>query len=96
MVGRPSGLLYTCPAGFHAILKSFYVTNQAAVAGNFTLVLTRGSPYTSVYLVVKNVPSLGYEAWEGWLVLEPGDNLQLLWDAGVPHVWGSGALLPLP
>ena len=95
-VGRPSGVLFECPAGFHAILKSAYATNQGANMADVSVVVQRNSPYTSVYLGKTQLASLASWTWEGWIVLEPTDSLHLIFYTGPFHIWGSGALLPVP
>lgn len=95
-VGRPGGILYTCPAGFVTILKSAYATNHSGQPSNVILYVLQGTPQVIVRLVNRDMALGESAAWEGWLVLEPGNQLVLDWTLGPIATWGSGALLPAP
>ena len=93
--GKLSGILYTSPGNTVTLVKdilaetysfpntvTFYVFRQGAAGVTLTRFSTTGTTPL-------------FAQWQGWVVLEPGDYVQVNWDNGAVATWGSGALLPV-
>jgi hypothetical protein len=93
-INMPSGTtrIVTCPADHTLIVKSAYLwnMNSAPVQGN---ILVTAFGIGSVYLTVRNVPGNGTYEWQGWLVLEPQDQLNVVTDNTGMNIWLSGSVL---
>lgn len=76
-------LLWTCPAGRTAILKTLSVSHTGAAARSVEVVVAR--PSTSAYMPLHQMPAMppatAYVLAELDVVLEPGDTLQS-WASG--------------
>jgi hypothetical protein len=93
IVGRPSGTVYTCPAGLVTILKS--VAWSVGPTPNQVYIGIGGPAGIGLnffHVVIGDTdPTLGLE--QCWIVLEPGDEVTVFCDAGTLVTWGSGAQL---
>jgi hypothetical protein len=88
-------LVFTCPAGSAAILKSVYGYMSATPGQTIVQVYTAAST-AAVYLILDAAaPAVALLRWDGWMVLEPGDYVSIYSSGGTVQTWGSGALLPL-
>jgi hypothetical protein len=87
--------VFTCPGGSAAILKSIYGYYQITTGQTFVKVVQSGG-VGAVFLVMDAAATaITLMKWEGWIVLEPGDQVQVVNSGGTVQTWGSGALLPL-
>jgi hypothetical protein len=71
-------VIYVCPAGFRAILKSYAVTNASSSSMNFFLYIVKppaGEGARIAQSRTLNVLDTFYN--DLWVVLEPGDELVL-------------------
>lgn len=83
--------VYTCPAGKTAILKDIRVcSNGSAVTRCVVIVLSGGA---AISLVDSAVAALQTIAVQGFIVLEPGDKMQVYSEGAGARVWLSGAEL---
>lgn len=83
--------LYTCPAGRTAILKDVRVYVDTPAATRVAVILVSGP--TSVTILDQAVAAQGNVSREGFMVLEPGDRIQVYSTGSVAYVWLSGAVL---
>jgi hypothetical protein len=76
--------LYTCPAGTRAIVKSIWMRNNtaAAITGAWSVIVS-GGPTVNFFQPLAATPAAGSTVKiEPWLVLRPGDVLQVAGVAG--------------
>ena len=96
LVGRPSGIVYTCPASSIVIVKSAHLFVGGSTPGLVELYAVRQNPQAYAQLLSLDFPATSPVVWAGWLVLEPSDELQLNAVMTGVHYWISGAVLPQP
>lgn len=83
-----------CPEGITLLIKQVDVYAFTAAALACSLWLTRPSLQVSVSLFVGDVAPTTPTFWSGWVVLMPGDELQLAVPAApLLHYWVSGTAL---
>lgn len=95
IVGRPAGDLFTCPIDRTVILKSVLVHSQSSVAGLVSISVNAVGGGVSIPLIQQQFESGAFAEWNGWVVLEAGDYVYIIYDSGPIDSWGSGALLPV-
>jgi hypothetical protein len=93
---RDVAVIFTCPPGFVTLFKSAYGIQNSAAAADVSLTLL--SAATGVVIAVYSAQVAAFTAffWEGWTVLEPGDEIRAYGSAAGISFWASGALLPVP
>lgn len=86
--------VYTVPTDRTLIAKTItsYVSSAGAVA---PLMLAVYTPFGNrgTFRVVASVGAATVDTWTGWLVLTPGDELQVYGGSGAMKCLGAGALL---
>lgn len=87
--------LFTVPANTIVILKSIGLYNAGADPAGGVIALYSSLGGVNVYLMVETVESNRGAWWNGWVVMEPGDQVWISWSGTAARTWGSGALLPL-
>lgn len=90
--GASQKTVYTCPAGRTAVLKDVRLVGRSDPAQPVTLYMVSGP--TLVYLVRASLAANQTAAAQGFVVLEPGDQLNI--DTPVTDhaaYWVSGAEL---
>lgn len=87
-------LLYTGPASTVTLFKSGYLYNPGTVAVDYSLFVTAAGGAANVTVQFANLPASATGIWTGWIVLEPGDQIWLWFNAPPIDVWLSGAILP--
>ena len=88
---KPVSTVYTCPPNHSTICKSLYLFNWAATAIATSIYLT--SPGVTLYLVSRSIEAAGSWFWEGWAVLETGDQIVVNTDVAGLAYWISGSEL---
>lgn len=85
--------IYTCPSGKTAILKDVRVYADGGAATRVILYLIRsgGAPYSA--LMDQDVGNQDTVAWQGFIVLEPGDHITFQSTGNAARAWLSGAEL---
>lgn len=83
--------LYTCPAGITALLKDLRV--DSPVGGTTRVIVWLESGGAQVALVDEPLGDTEVIAVQGFMVLEPGDQLRALATGASARVWASGAEL---
>jgi hypothetical protein len=90
-----TGTVFTCPDGWRTIVKDISALNTTT---GLTLVQAYSyHPANGAYVLLINEQLAGNTSgfWSGWVVLNPGDLVQVaVQEAGV-NVWISGTLLQL-
>jgi len=83
------------PTGVNVILKSVYLTSHGDTPGELQL-LVGGVGFSSNVTLLKeaSVPE-ALTRWDGWIVLETGDSVYVVFQSGQVDYWGSGAELPV-
>ena len=86
--------VWTSPAGYITLLKSAYFYNGGAAAADVTLNLASGNGNVGIFIVLRaNMPSQSETFWQGWLALNPGDQVFAAATAVGVASWISGAVL---
>lgn len=87
--------MFVCPVGHLTIFKSIYIL---AATGPAQVQVSAQDQVNGTYLqlVLQEITALTPTRWEGWLILEEGDQLVGYADRGDVRFWASGTLLPLP
>lgn len=84
--------LFTCPPQTTVILKTAYGYSYGYNAGSVILIVGRSGQSHNL-AALETVSGKGYR-WDGWAVLEPGDELRCFYSAdGQISLWVSGARL---
>jgi hypothetical protein len=87
---------WTSPAGYVTLVKSAQFFNADTVAHQANLLIVSGSGQGSQDLVHEQCEPVTPLAWEGWIVLNPGDGV-MAYAYGAPmFVWVMGAVLAGP
>jgi hypothetical protein len=84
--------VYTCPAGVTALVKDVRLTGRNATAVNYAFYVRSGGRY--FYLLAGSLAANALASSQGFVVLEPGDQLGC--SAGAADAlsyWVSGAEL---
>jgi hypothetical protein len=76
------------------LLKTIYFFAYGGTTTNVTIAVSQPAPNLNVQLFSAELQSGVPERWEGWLVMQPGDQVVFIWDANSVYSWGSGTLLP--
>lgn len=82
---------YTCPAGKTAILKDVRIHSPVDGLSQASVFMVSGP--SAVTLIVGSIPALGQKSEQGFIVLEPGDQLRVFSNGGTFNYWLSGAEL---
>jgi hypothetical protein len=87
------GPAFVCPAGQTTIVKSAYLFCDSAVAIKPAIFIR--PPGGAFYSILTNTLIDSYEVglWEGWVVLNEGDELEVYGDAAGLSYWVSGSIL---
>ena len=88
-----TNLTWTCPAGHITIVKSFYAFNSAAAALTINMDVIPSGGLWQLYGTQQTVQPNASVSWQGWLVLNPGDIVQVVMSAAGGVAWVSGAVL---
>jgi hypothetical protein len=91
-----STILYTCPEGEVALFKSCGFAQPGATATDFSAWVGAGDGSAAITFRTGTLESNKFDWWEGWIVLEPGDQIAVYVNQPGLQVWASGALLPAP
>lgn len=87
-------LLAEVPPAQSWIVKSINVHSDVPTAiPNLLVYAVAASSGTAVYFLNSSLESAKDLRWDGWVVLEPGDQVGLSTTDGVVHAWISGAVL---
>ena len=87
-------VVFSPSAGTTALLKSAYVDAVAgSPAGTASLYVSRPSGGSGHLLPLGPITGGESFSWEGWVVLEPGDEVHLVANTADCAYWLSGALL---
>jgi hypothetical protein len=90
------GTGWTCPDGFVTLAKTCYIHNAATAAAIVQLVVTTYTG-TAVYMLLhETIEADADTKWEGWIALNPGDQINVFTDQIGPTFWLSGAVLAGP
>lgn len=84
-------VLYAAPAGKTAIVKDLRMYSEAGCS-RAVVFLNRSGP-GSVSIVDQALGALAVHEEQGFLVLEPGDELRVYSEGGTFVTWASGAEL---
>lgn len=84
----------TVPAGTTWIAKSAFMADQGGLGGLCFVWFRRNSTGVLGIFAVADYSTVPFGEWEGWVVGEPGDVLEVFSDTTLSHVWVSGAELP--
>lgn len=84
-------VVYTCPAGETAIIKDIRIDVKSGSPSRVVALLTSGP--LDVSLIDKPMGPNDVASTQGFVVLQPGDQLRALSVGGVCRVWVSGAEL---
>lgn len=84
---------FVCPDNYVVLVKSAAFNNASAAEITASIILTTANQLVSVNAVQVPVPAAGAVEWNGWLVLNPGDQVKLHLTGGVAAAWLSGAIL---
>jgi hypothetical protein len=89
-------ILFNCPTGFRAIVKSLIVTSFAATGAKTTALLQDGGG--AGYLYLENQTTTPYVPlfWSGWVMMHASDGIVVQTDQATTTFWLSGTLLPYP
>lgn len=88
-------VVYTSPSLVVTLLKSVLLNNTGPNTQQLQLYLQRPSLGVGMRLLDEPVVAGGKFYWEGWVALEPGDQLVAYGSASIMWCWGSGAQLPV-
>lgn len=90
--GASQKVIYTCPAGVTALVKDIRVVGRSDPAQTFTVYAVSGP--TLVFLMRGSLAGNQVAAVQGFVVLEPGDQLKVD-DPVTDHLayWVSGSEL---
>jgi hypothetical protein len=88
-------VLFTCPVNIVTLFKSFHAFTNLGTSGQLYLKVSRPSNGALAWLLTSLVTTPEALTWEGWVALEPGDQVLIDVTGGSANVWGSGAFLPL-
>lgn len=83
--------LFTCPSGYTTLLKDLRVS--VAASGNIRTVVWLQSGAVRVSLLDVTLGEFATVERQGFMVLEPGDELRVFASGAQARVWASGALL---
>lgn len=86
--------ILTVPAGNTLLLKHLAVWNDTPDVIAFGAYVQDPVTMTHTNLLPNDVPATGGLDWEGWIALNPGDQLLIYSAAAGLNLWASGALLP--
>lgn len=86
--------VYTVPAGYVLLLKSIYLQTYGGAGA--TKIASVFDPVSTASGLLYNGPSVTSQVfnWEGWVAMNPGDQLLMLASPAPTNYWVSGALLP--
>ena len=84
---------FQCPAGHVTLVKSAYFHNRGTAAQEINLAVISGTLSQQMYVLVQTVDPGATVPWEGWFALNPGDYVQVIWQAAGADAWVSGAVL---
>lgn len=87
-------LVFSPNAGEVAIVKTIAVQSQSGTGGSLTAVLSRPSTGASVTLFNEAATAYGFVVWQGWVVMDPGDQMYIIAENAPAHTAGFGAILP--
>jgi hypothetical protein len=87
--------LYQSPVGWRTIVRSIYYDNAGYPIDRITVIAQDTVAGVSINLVGDDLPADGHNSWTGWLVLNPGDTIQVNSSVTGFTVWASGTLLQL-
>jgi len=90
-----TGTVFTCPTGWRTIVKSVSAFNTTAASSLVQSYVYH--PANGAYVLTLNSTLQANTAsfWDGWVVLNPGDLLQVALQVAGINVWASGTLLRL-
>jgi hypothetical protein len=83
---------YTCPAGETTILKDIRASNQSGSPSRLIISAVSGAARTAI-VDEAATPLPATIGRSPWVVLQPGDQIELFSLGGVVAVWLSGAEL---
>lgn len=86
--------LITVPAYETVLLKSVFVWNSAATSTPVSIELRSADGLVKAYAAQWELASNEVQHWDGWVALNPNDELLLYSAIEGVHVWCSGAALP--
>lgn len=90
------GPIFTAPNGYVVLLKSFYSDNPGTVNGVASLYVRTADSTILVTLASLTVAANDRANWQGWIVLNPGDQILVNASEANLHFWVSGAVLAGP
>lgn len=84
---------WTCPAGHITIVKSFHAYNSSATAVSINMDVIPSGGQFQLYGSIQTVQPNTHFEWNGWIVLNPGDIVQVVTGGAGACAWVSGAVL---
>lgn len=85
-------VIYQCPVGIVTIVKAINLYLYNATTGGVRLDMRRPAVAAPV-VFMQALATAEPVSWNGWHVLEAGDQVRLESDAATVHYWVSGAEL---
>ena len=87
--------IFTAGQGVLTLLKSVYGFQQMTAPNQMVLKVKPSDAATVAWFYVSTSTDQVAIQWQGWIVMEPGDQILADNNGGTVELWGSGALLPL-
>jgi hypothetical protein len=84
---------WTCPAETVTLVKSLYIYNRGTASANIEFLALTHLATAQFIILHEAIATTTSFAWEGWLVLNPGDSVNVSTDAADVSFWLSGAVL---
>jgi hypothetical protein len=86
--------LWTCPPGNVTLVKSLYLYNSAGAANAGGMTVVNAANTVGLIIASFSLQAASEAAWQGWIVLEAGDRVDVSAAAAGLAFWLSGAVLP--
>ena len=90
-----SAVLFTCPAGWRTIVKDIQYSLGAGSTGTANVWFVPLSGMSALFLFTDTFQTHGYGAWNGWTVMNAGDQIFANAVGNPIRYWCSGTLLRL-
>jgi hypothetical protein len=88
-------LLFTCPAGWRTIVRDIRVDGSSSAGGDCVIVIQDNALSENLNVFHETLAANAFGSWTGWVVLNPGNSIAILYTGQPFAAWGSGTLLKL-